>query len=37
MLPLDLSEIKKPDPSVRNFDSDFYDEYIEIVDGEDGK
>lgn len=34
MLPLDLSEIKRPHEAVRKLDPDFYDEYIEIVDAE---
>ena len=38
MLPLDLSEIQRPDlASSRKLDEDFYDEYIEIVDADDGK
>ena len=37
MLPLDLSEIKRPHEAVRKLDPDFYDEYIEIVDAERSK
>ena len=32
MLPLNVNEIKLPDPSQRYLEDDFYDEYIEIVD-----
>ena len=35
-LPLDLSEISLPDPSLRKLDKDYYDEYIEIIDMNDG-
>jgi hypothetical protein len=37
MLPLDLSEIERPDLRARKFEEDFYDEYIEIIDAEYGK
>lgn len=36
-LPLDLEEIRLPDPSLRNLDADYYDEYIEITDDENAR
>jgi hypothetical protein len=30
LLPLDLTEIRKPEPKMRKLENDFYDEYIEI-------
>lgn len=31
-LPLNINQITLPDPSLRDLENDFYDEYIEIID-----
>ena len=34
ILPIDLSEITLPDPSLRKLEKDYYDEYIEVGESE---